>query len=317
MRTHDGGDGGDGPGAARRVADDLAARPPDWPVLIAGPTASGKSALALAVAERCGGHIINADALQVWSCWRVLSARPAPGDEARAPHHLYGHVSPGADWSVGHWLRGVAALLAALRDRGARAIIVGGTGLYLTALTEGLADIPATPPMVRAEAMERAKAGLQGLLAGIDPLTRARIDTLNPMRVMRAWEVQQATGQGLAAWQDATGPAILPLSRASAWRIEAPRDWLADRIDRRFEGMLAGGAVEEVRAVLPVWDAASGTGAPWAQAIGAKEIAGFLRGATDLPAAATLAQAASRQYAKRQRTWLRARMGAWEPLAVP
>jgi tRNA dimethylallyltransferase len=299
--------------ALTAVADDLTLRPRDWPVLLAGPTASGKSALALAIAARFGGQIINADALQVWSCWRVLSARPSADDLAQVPHHLYGHKAPGAEWSVGHWLREAGGTLAVLRDQGTRPIIVGGTGLYLTALTEGLADIPPTPPAIRAEATRRlADSGLEGLLADIDPVTAARIDRRNPMRVMRAWEVQRTTGQGLAAWQDGTGPALLPLSRASAWRIEAPRDWLADRIDRRFDAMLAEGAVNEVRAVLPIW----APDAPWAQAIGARELVAHLQGDTDVATAATLAKAASRQYAKRQRTWLRARMADWQPLTA-
>lgn len=165
--------------------------PPDRPVLIAGPTASGKSALSLALAERDGGCIVNADALQVFANWRILTARPSPEDEARAPHALYGHVPGDAAYSVGHWLRDMAPLL---RD-GPRPIIVGGTGLYFSALTEGLADIPATPPEIRAEADARlAERGLSGLLDDLDPDTRSRIDTANPMRVQRAWEVLRGTG---------------------------------------------------------------------------------------------------------------------------
>ncbi len=285
---------------------------PSLPVLIAGPTASGKSALALAIAQAQGGVVVNADALQVWSCWRLLSARPSAEEEARAPHALYGHLAPGADYSVGHWLREIAPILAAHRaGSGPRPIIVGGTGLYFTALTEGLAEIPATPPEIRAEAdARRAAEGHEGMLSELDPATAARVDPLNPMRVQRAWEVARATGRGLAAWQDATPAPLLPLTAAQPLIIEAGRDWLAERIDRRFDLMLAGGALEEVRAVLPIWE----SGALWAKAIGAPELVAHLRGTCDLATATAQAQAASRQYAKRQRTWFRSRMGAWHKI---
>ncbi|WP_444451776.1 tRNA (adenosine(37)-N6)-dimethylallyltransferase MiaA [Rhodobacter capsulatus] len=288
---------------------DIDALPAHRPVLIAGATASGKSALALEIAEQSGGVVVNADALQVWSCWRVLSARPAQDDEARAAHLLYGHRKPGEDYSVGAWLREIGPLLAAFRrGAGPRPIIVGGTGLYLTALTEGLAEIPATPAEIRVQADARRQAeGHLGMLAELDPATAARVDPLNPMRVQRAWEVLQATGRGLAAWQDDTPPPLLPLADASALLLSPDRDTLAERIDRRFAAMLDHGALNEVRAVLPQWDA----GALWAKAIGAPELVAHLRGEIDLATATERAQAASRQYAKRQRTWFRARMGGW------
>lgn len=294
---------------------DPAALPANRPVLIAGPTASGKSALALEIAQTSGGVVVNADALQVWSCWRVLSARPSAEDEALAPHRLYGHRAPGEDYSVGHWLREVAPIIAAFRaGQGPRPILIGGTGLYLTALTEGLADIPATPPEVRAEADARRLAeGHAAMLAELDPATAARVDPLNPMRVQRAWEVMRATGRGLADWQDSTPPPLLPLAEAAPLLIDAERDWLAHRIDRRFDLMLAEGALDEVRAVLPFWESA----ALWAKAIGAPELVAHLRGEVTLDEAKRLAQAASRQYAKRQRTWFRARMGAWHKIVRP
>ena len=287
---------------------------PKRPVLIAGPTASGKSALALEIAETQGGVVVNADALQVWSCWRVLSARPSTEEEARAPHRLYGHVAPGDDYSVGHWLRDVVPILEAHRSGGPRPIIVGGTGLYFTALTEGLAEIPATPPEIRAEADARREAeGHAAFLAELDPETAARVDPLNPMRVQRAWEVMRATGRGLAAWQDDTPAPMLPLDQTDALLLDADRDWLAGRIDRRFDLMLAQGALDEVRAVLPIWDSQ----ALWARAIGAPELVAFLQGETDLETATERAQAASRQYAKRQRTWFRSKMGRWHKIACP
>ncbi|MBW6506914.1 MAG: tRNA (adenosine(37)-N6)-dimethylallyltransferase MiaA [Rhodobacteraceae bacterium] len=276
-------------------------------VLIAGPTACGKSALALALARAQGGVVVNADALQVWSCWRVLTARPSSADEAAAPHALYGHITPGAEYSVGHWLREVATLLAS----GQRLIVTGGTGLYLSALTEGLAAIPATPPEVRARADARmAQEGAGALLAELDRATAARIDRLNPVRIQRAWEVQAATGRGLAAWQDETPAPLLPLTACSALLIETDRDRLAARIDARFAAMLGAGALEEARAVLPFWNPA----APWARAIGAPELVAHLRGETTLEAATEAAQAATRQYAKRQRTWFRSRMHGWHKI---
>jgi tRNA dimethylallyltransferase len=188
-------------------------------------------------------------------------------------------------------------------------VIVGGTGLYLTALTEGLAEVPPVPPAVRAEADARlAAGGLSAMLADVDAATAARIDRVNPARVQRAWEVLRATGRGLAAWQDAGAAPLLPLASAEAILLAPDRDRLAARIDRRFAAMLDAGALDEVRALLPVWAPA----APWARAIGAPELAAHLRGEIGLAEAAARARAATRQYAKRQRTWFRSRMGGWQ-----
>jgi tRNA dimethylallyltransferase len=283
---------------------DPGAIPPDRPVLIAGPTASGKSALALAIAEQGGGIVVNADALQVFSCWRVLTARPSAADVARAPHALYGHVPCDRAYSVGQWLRELRPLLAGPE----RPIIVGGTGLYFAALTEGLAEIPQTPPDLRAEADARIAAGeVARLCAELDAETRARIDTANPIRVQRAWEVQRATGRGLAAWQDETPPPLLPLARTVPIVVEAPRDWLNARIERRFAAMLDKGALDEARALLPHWSPAL----PGAKAIGASELVAHLRGEISLQEATARATLATRRYAKRQRSWFRGRMGEW------
>jgi len=282
---------------------------PSRPVLIAGPTASGKSALAMAIARAQGGAIVNADALQVYANWRILSARPDAADEATVPHRLYGHVDARQDYSAGHWLREVADLL----DGPERPIIVGGTGLYFAALTEGLAEIPATPPAIRADADRlRMAHGVDALLAGIDAATRARIDTQNPRRVQRAWEVQQATGRGLAAWQDTTPPPLLPLAACTALLVEADKDWLNARIARRFDAMLAAGALDEVRANLACWDPTL----PSMKAIGAPELVAHLRGEITLDAARAAATVATRQYAKRQRSWFRARMRGWRRIAA-
>lgn len=278
------------------------------PVLIAGPTASGKSAFAMELAARDGRVIVNADALQVYGCWRILSARPSVADEAALPHALYGHIGRDEPYSVGHWLREVQAWLAR------PVVIVGGTGLYFSALTAGLAEIPPTPPEIRARAdARRASEGIAALLAEVDPATLARIDTLNPARVQRAWEVLAATGRGLADWQAGTGPAILPLSGVEALVIRPDVAWLDARIARRFRIMLEDGALQEAAAEAPFYDPAR----PSAKAIGALELMAHLRGELSLAQATEAATLASRQYAKRQRTWFRARMKDWREIALP
>ena len=271
-------------------------------LLIAGPTASGKSALALEIAETQGGTVVNADALQVWSSWRVLTARPPAADEARAPHALYGHVAPGRTYSVGEWLTEVSALSG-------RLIVVGGTGLYLNALTRGLAVIPATPAEIRATA-DRLRAtpeGLGQMVAGLDAPTRARIDLQNPVRVQRAWEVLTATGRGIVEWQAETPPPLIAPESAHLLVLQSERDWLADRIARRFHQMIEQGALDEVRAMLPFWDAE----ALWAKAIGAPELVAHLQGHATLDEAIERAIIASRQYAKAQRSFFRGRMRDW------
>ena len=283
--------------------------PAEMPVLIAGPTASGKSALALEIAETRGGVIVNADAIQVYRNWRVLTARPSPAEEARAPHRLYGHVAHDAAYSVGDWLREVAGIL----QGEARPIVVGGTGLYFTALTEGLAEIPATPSEVRVEATARLEAGgLAALLADLDDETLARIDQMNPMRVQRAWEVQRATGRGIAAWQDDTPPPLLPPEACARLVVDAPKDWLNPRIERRFDQMLEAGALDEARANLPGWNPAHLS----AKAIGAPELIAHLNGEISLAQAREAAIVGTRQFAKRQRTWFRARMKGWQRLSA-
>ncbi|MCE8524186.1 tRNA (adenosine(37)-N6)-dimethylallyltransferase MiaA [Ruegeria pomeroyi] len=279
--------------------------PEGVPVLIAGPTASGKSALALEIAERFGGVIVNADASQVYNCWRAISARPSPEEEARAPHRLYGHLPYDAPYSAGHWLREVTPLL----DGPDRPIIVGGTGLYFTALTEGMAEIPATPPDIRAEA---DALPLDTLLAGIDPATAAGLDRMNRARVQRAWEVERATGRALHLWQADTPPPPLPLARTVPLVLEVDKLWLWDRIARRFDQMLDEGALAEVAAMADRYDPAL----PAFKAIGVPELMAHLRGEITLDAARERASIATRQYAKRQRSWFRARMGNWHRLPV-
>ena len=281
---------------------------PEQPVLIAGPTASGKSGLALNIAEAQGGVIVNADALQVYSDWRLLTARPSVEEDTRAPHRLYGHIKGTHPFSVGEWLSEVKALLSHSDER---LIIVGGTGLYFSALTEGLADIPPTPAEVRQEADGLRLAGqLEAMIAALDAETRAKIDVQNPMRVQRAWEVQQTTGRGLAAWQDDTPAPLLALEQAQPLVMNADRDWLNARIEQRFDFMLREGALEEAQANLASWSPDK----PSSKAIGARELIAHLQGEISLKEARAQAIIASRQYAKRQRTWFRARMQAWQSL---
>ncbi len=282
----------------------------ELPILIAGPTASGKSSLALEIACHQGGTIINADALQVFSNWRILTARPNSRYEALAPHLLYGHVASDADYSVGHWLREFGTIFA--RER--RVILVGGTGLYFTALTNGLANIPPIPAEFRAEALKRLEAeGIDALLADLDRDSLSRLDKSNAARVLRAWEVWHATGRGFAVWQNETPDPLIPLDSAQPLLLDADRDWLNKRINRRFDAMVADGALEEVRRNLAVWNPAL----PSAKALGAAALVDHLRGNRDLADAVSAGKTATRQYAKRQRTWFRSRMRTWRRITLP
>jgi tRNA dimethylallyltransferase len=278
------------------------------PVLIAGPTASGKSALAMELAARDDRLIVNADALQVYANWRILTARPSAADEAALPHALYGHIGRDQAYSVGHWLRDVRALLAQ------PVVIVGGTGLNFTALTRGLADIPDVPRSVRAEADARmVTEGREALFSELDAATAARIDAQNGARVQRAWEVLRATGRGLASWQDKTPPPLLPLTGVEAIVLQPDVDWLNARIDRRFAAMMADGALDEARANLTGWS----DKVPSSHAIGAPKLIAHLQGRMSLEDAITSATQTSRQYAKRQRTWFRSNMKGWQQLSLP
>ncbi len=274
------------------------------PVLIAGPTASGKSALALHIAQAQGGVIVNADALQVYDGWRILTARPDDHDLQLAPHLLYGHVPFDHAYSTGQWLRDVAPLLGAERP-----IIVGGTGLNFRALTHGLAQIPATPDTLRKTANNLS---LNDLLSSLDPETTARIDTNNRVRVQRAWEVLMATGKSLAAWQDDTPPPLLPETDATLITLDVPVPWLNERIARRFDLMLEQGALEEAATMAPQWDPQHLS----SKAIGARELIAHLNGDMSLDDARQSAVIASRQYAKRQRTWFRSKHANWHKLDV-
>ena len=276
----------------------------DIPVLITGPTASGKSRLALEIASREGGAIVNADAIQVYQNWRILTARPSTTDEAATQHLLYGHIAGDAAYSVGHWLRELRPHVL----NGQRPIIVGGTGLYFHALTEGLAEIPPVPDSVRQEAEKLLQSrGLSALLLDLDSTTLSEIDAMNPMRVQRAWEVQRATGKSISQWRKTTAAPLLPLSKCIALTINAPAEWLDPRIQARFDVMIENGVIEEANYNRSAWNPEHLS----SKAIGAKELIRFLNGECSLESARNDAIIATRQYAKRQRSWFRARMKNW------
>lgn len=282
------------------------------PLLIAGPTASGKSALALREAAK-GGVIVNADASQVYAGWRVLTARPSAEEEAEAPHRLYGHVDPSRRYSVGDWLRDLTPVLEEAREAGRRPIIVGGTGLYFSALTAGLAEIPPPPETVRRAVDARLAAeGIDALAADLsrrDPATAAEIDLRNPRRVTRALEVLEATGRGLADWRSEPAPPLV--DEAERVLVAPGRETLYARCDARFDAMLAGGALGEARSMLGRGLAPA---LPAMKAVGAPELFAHLQGEITLDEAAERAKQATRNYAKRQMTWMRNRMRDWRRL---
>ncbi|MEZ5994859.1 MAG: tRNA (adenosine(37)-N6)-dimethylallyltransferase MiaA [Hyphomonadaceae bacterium] len=283
--------------------------------LIMGPTASGKSALALAVAQRIGGEIVNADSMQVYRDFRILTARPTPEEEEQAPHHLYGHVDAGEAHSTGRWLADALGAIAAIQARGRTPILVGGTGLYFKALTQGLADIPAPEPEVRAHLRARASIeGAQSLhaeLARRDPQTAARIAQHDAPRILRALEVLETTGQSISALQAATAP-VLP---RGAWRGVAllpEREALYAGINARFDAMLAAGALDEVRVFAArKLDPAL----PAMKAHGAPALMAHLRGEMSLAEAAEIGKRDTRHYAKRQFTWIGGQMPDWPRIA--
>ncbi len=281
-------------------------------VLIAGPTASGKSALALAIAEATGGFVIDADSMQIYRELRILTARPSPEEEARAPHRLYGHVPAASARSVGDWLGEAAAALAEAEAADRPAIFVGGTGLYFEALTRGLAEVPAIAPEVRAHWRERAaRDGAEALhaeLAKRDAEGAARLRPSDTQRVTRALEVIEATGRPLAAWQADPSPALLAPEAALRIVVEPERAELHRRIAIRFRAMVEAGALEEAAAF-----AALGLppDLPATRAIGVSALADAAAGRIGLDAAIDRAVAETRQYAKRQSTWMRGRMADW------
>lgn len=286
-------------------------------MLIAGPTASGKSALALDLAERVGGVVLNADSMQVYGDLSIITARPSAADLLRAPHRLYGHVDADTDYSVGRWVEDARAAISAAKAEGRVPILVGGTGLYFRALTQGLAAIPAIPEEVRARVRGAAEGEpterLHARLLAVDPETGARLGPNDRQRILRAIEVLEATGRPLAQWQTDAQPPILPAERCVHLVLSMERDDLRRRIDGRFRAMLDAGALEEVarlasRRLDPTRTVLKAHGVP--------ALMRHLAGQMSLDAAAEEGQSDTRRYAKRQETFFRHQMPDW-PRAAP
>ena len=286
-------------------------------ILIAGPTASGKSALALALAERLGGVIVNADSMQVYRDLRIITARPTPAEEARAPHRLYGHVDAAENYSVGRWLTDAQAALAEAQREGRLPIVTGGTGLYFKALTQGLTAVPPTPPDLRAAMRARLAAegpeALHAELAVRDAASAARIRPADGVRIVRALEVIAATGRSLVDWhREGMQPVIAP-DRAIKLFLDVARAELARRIDVRFDAMLAAGALDEVRALDargldPALPAMKAHGVPWLRR--------HLAGEMSLADTAAEGKKDTRHYTKRQVTWFRHQLPEWTWVAA-
>lgn len=285
-------------------------------VLIAGPTASGKSALAMTLAREFGGVVVNADSMQVYGDLRILSARPSPAEEAAVPHRLYGHVDGAVNYSAMRYAGDVAALLPALRQDGLLPILVGGTGLYFKALTEGFSAMPPVPEPVRQDFRRRAEGvaseALHEELAGRDPEMAGRLRPSDRMRIMRAIEVHLATGRSLASFQGEREAG--PLGEVETLRlfIQPERETVRAAIDRRFEMMIAEGALDEVsrlkaRGLDPLL--------PIMRAHGVPGLIAHLDGEIGLDEAVRRGQADTRAYAKRQVTWFRHQMAGWEAVA--
>jgi tRNA dimethylallyltransferase len=282
-------------------------------ILIAGPTASGKSAVALALAGRLGGTVINADSMQLYRELCLLTARPSEADEAVAPHRLYGTVSASEAFSVGRWLEAAQAAIAAARGEGSVPILVGGTGLYFKALLDGLAPVPDIPPEVRAHWRQQAARlnaeALHRELAARDPGVAAKLKPNDPQRIVRALEVIDATGISLSEWQDAPAAPVLSADNVLRFVIAPEREPLYAAIDARFDRMIENGAIEEVEALLVQ---GLDDSLPAMRAHGVRELGSYLAGACSLEDAKIKSKTESRRYAKRQMTWARRYMADWE-----
>ncbi len=281
-------------------------------VLIAGPTASGKSALALRLAERLGGVVVNADSMQVYRDLRIITARPSPEEEAAAPHRLYGHVDAAENYSVGRWCRDVGAVLEECAQTNRVPILVGGTGLYFKALLTGLAAVPPIPATIRNAVRGRlARDGVAPLYAELrerDPLTARRLMPLDRSRISRALEVVLATGRSLTDWHRDGQPPLVDTAKAAKVFITCERTELVRRIEERFATMLAAGALDEVSALAargldPLLPAMKAHGVPW--------LIRHLNGEITLEEAAAGGVMDTRRYAKRQVTWFRNQMKDW------
>jgi tRNA dimethylallyltransferase len=283
--------------------------------LLAGPTASGKSRLALEIAGKSGGIIINADSMQVYAELRVLTARPSAADVAAVPHRLYGHVSARERYSVGRWLDDVAALLDEARRAALPVIVTGGTGLYFKALTEGLATIPSIPGEVRSRLVEESAGEtaevLHRRLAAVDPEDAHRIRSSDRARILRALEVFEATGRSLAAWQERPVKPLIDPANAERLLVDIDRALLHERISARVSHMIADGALVEVKALAEL---RLDKELPAMKAIGVGELIDHLAGRMSLDESLAAMRTETRRYAKRQMTWFRHQMAGWTPV---
>lgn len=287
-------------------------------ILIAGPTASGKSAAALAIAERLGGAIVNTDSMQGYAVLDVLTARPTAADLARAPHHLYGHVHPSTPYSTGAWLRDVNRLVDEGRLADKVPIFTGGTGLYFTALLDGLSEMPAIPPHVRErwryKLAEEGALKLHRLLMREDAETAMQLRPTDGQRIVRALEVLDSSGRSIRDWQAVRGRPLVDRDSARLFVIEPERSVLVDRIEARFDRMLDLGARDEVREIMRL---GLDPGLPAMKAIGVRELAAAAAGEISEAEAIARAKIATRQYAKRQMTWFRNQFGPrWQRVEV-
>jgi tRNA dimethylallyltransferase len=285
------------------------------PILIAGPTASGKSALALELAERLGGTIINADSMQVYAELRILTARPTAADETRAAHALYGFVPAREAYSAGRFVKDAAAAIAGARAKGLRPIIVGGTGLYFKALTEGLSPIPEVEPAVRQhwrdEAHSKGAGELYIHLTMQDPETAARLNPSDTQRIVRALEVLQSSGRTLSYWQAQKGTPVVDLATAHALALVPERGQLQLRADARFDQMIDAGALDEADRLQRL---GLDPNLPSMHALGVAPLIAHVRGESGLDEAVAIAKSETRQYIKRQMTWLKRYMIAWKTI---
>jgi tRNA dimethylallyltransferase len=284
--------------------------------LIAGPTASGKTALALEIAERVGGAVINADSMQVYRDFRILTARPTPEEEARAPHFLFGHVDAAVNYSVGSWLVDFAATLAELDACGLTPVVVGGTGMYFKAAFMGLSDIPAVPDTVRqavrAAAQGKTPQQLHAELAACDPQTAQRLRPSDPQRILRALEVFAATGKPLSTYHRSRCAPLLKMDLCRAIFLSPERSTLYARIDRRYDQMIDAGALDEVamlraRGLDPALPAMRAHGAP--------HLMSFLNGELSREEATARGKSDTRHYARRQFTFARHQLPGFEWLS--
>lgn len=287
-------------------------------ILIHGPTASGKTALAIEVARKLGGEVINADSMQVYRDLQVISARPTEEEMDGVPHHLFGYVDAAARYSTGEWLEAARGVLKKLQRQNKHAVIVGGTGLYLLALTQGLSDIPPVPDDIRAEVKlisdTEGAEGLRARLAPHDPELAERLGTGDKQRLARAYEVWLATGRPLSDFQTERQPPVLKDGEWVGYALTPPRAALYKKIDRRFEGMLMQGAMAEARALVardldPELPAMKAHGMPW--------LAAFVRGEISAEEAAENAKRDTRRYAKRQFTWIGRQFPFWPRIPSP